>query len=383
MNVCVYLLLYFVFIAADEYEKCTRLLSGSDYIRMADGLTETALRSQRYKELCSLLSVSLSEANAQCSSFLSTLTLDGDAPLAHPTERLEALGKFSAGLDNQKQNVAELLACGKYLVEVLDILECSDTPKACEIRHKIEDTAHQLESIVSAIETKRSELAAEVILFAETEAEIKNIVCWLKTADAQRQSSCPVRLNEEDLSQQVETEKCQKDDAVRWQEHIDQVIKKCRQLRMEPKNYAGLSSQCTAVVTAAAEHTQQLEAVLQRLLRLQQDVDRIKHWMSDVVSMLTSKSELVDSSSERQTFIDNLSNQWRLKREELEDLWKLAQTLNNVEFSVDTGPLHQLLTDVERDWCQVSKSFVNYISAQVYLFLSCNLIIIVHSNDSA
>jgi len=345
---------------------------------MADGLTETALRIQRYKELCSLLDASLPEADTQCSSFLSALTPDGDAPLAHPTERLEALVKFTEVLDSQKQNVAELLACGRYLVDMLDILECSDTPKAHEIRHKIDDTAHQLDNIVNAIETKQCELAAEVIRFAETEAEIKNIVCWLKTTDAQRRSSCPVCLNEEDLSQRVETEKCQKDDAVRWQEHIDQVITKCRQLRMEPTNYAGLSAQCSAVVTAATDRAQQLEAVLQRLLDLQQDVDRMKHWMSDVASTLTSKSELVDSSAEQQTFIENLSNQWRLKREELEDLLQSAETLGgSVEFAVDSRPLHQLLTDVEHDWCQVSKLFVFYISTQVHLFPSCNVIIIM------
>jgi len=334
--------------------------------RMADSLTETALRSRRYKELCSLLAVSLSEADVQCSSLLSALTPDGDAPLAHPAERLEALIKFSATLDKQKQDVAELLACGKYLVEMLDILECSDTPKAHEVRHKIDDAARQLENVVNAIETKRSELAVEVVHFAETEADIKNIVNWLEAADAQRWSSSRLRLHEKDLSQQVEIERCQQDDAAKWQKHTDQVIAKCRQLRMEPTNYAGMSAQCNSVVASMTERTEHLEAVLQRLLSLQENVDCIKCWMSDAASSLTSKLTLVDSCAEQQTFVENFSNQWRIKRQEFADLLESAEKLGSSEFSLDRRPLQQLLTDVERDWCQLSKSFVNYVSAQVH-----------------
>ena len=334
---------------------------------MADSLTQTALRSQRYKELCSSLNVSLPEVDILCSTFLSALTPNGDAPLAHPSERLESLVKFAGGLDKQKEDVAELLACGNYLVEMLAILECSDTPKAHEIRHKISDTTCQLEHIVDSIEAKQSELAQEIVRFTRTEADIKGIVNWLEAADLRRQSSS-LSLNEEDLSRQLEIEKCQKDDAVKWQEHVEHVIAKCRQLRMEPTNYAELSVQCNSVLSSTAQRTEHLEALLQRLVHLQQNVDSIKSWMSEAASSLTTDSTLVDCTTDQQTFIENFTNQWRTKRQEYEDVLESAETMDSVEFCLDRRPLHQMLADVERDWCQVSKSFVDYVLAQVHLF---------------
>jgi len=349
------------------YVDCTRLQHGHISNGVADSITQTALRSQRYKELCSLLAVSLPEVDVQCKSFLSSLTPDGDAPLAHPAERLEALSKFSTSLDNHKQDVAELLACGKYLMEMLDILECNDTPKAHEICHKLDSAARQLDHVINAIETKQSELSVEVTRFTETEADLKNIVNWLETAGVQQtQSSSHVCLNKTDLSRQVEIVKCQNDEAIKWQEHIDQVIAKCRQLRMDPANYAGLSAQCDAVVTSAAQRTEHMEALLRKLVDIQQNMDSVKQWMSDAAESLTSESTLVDHSVGQQTFVENFSNQWRLKRQELEGLLESTQTLDSAELCLDQSPLHQLLADVESQWCQVSKSFVDCVSAQVH-----------------
>ena len=311
------------------------------------------------------LAVSLPEVDVHCSSFLSALTPDGDAPLAHPAERLEALIKFSEGIDDHKQDVAELLVCGKYQVAILDLLECSDTPKALEIHRRIDDTSQRLENIVNAIETKRSELSVEVVHFAETEANIENIVNWLQAADAQKQSANTVILNEKELSQRVEIETCLKDDAVKWQEHIDQVTAECRQLRMAPVKYAGLSAQCSSIVMSMAERIKDLEVVWQRLVNLQRTADSIKCWISDAASSLTSKSALVDDFAAKQTFVENLSNQWRLKRQEFEELLESAQTLCSTGLCIDCTPLHQLLADIERDWCKVSQSFVKYVSAQV------------------
>jgi len=336
--------------------------------RMADSLVQASLRSQRYKELCSSLAVSLPEVDIQCSTFLSALTPDGDAPLVHPSERLESLVKFAGGLDKQKEDVAELLACGNYLVEMLAILECSDTPKAHEIRHKISDTARQLEHVVDAIESKQSELALEIVHFTRTEADIKDVVSWLEAADLRRQSSSLLGLNAEDLSRQLDVEKCRKDDAIKWQEHVEEVVAKCRQLRMEPTNYAGLSAQCNSVLTSAAQRTEHLEALLQRLVHLQHNVDSIKKWMSEAASSLISGSTLVDCSTDQQTFIENFTNQWRTKRQEYDDVLESAQTVDSAEFCLDRRPLHQMLADVERDWCQVSQSFVDYVLAQVHLF---------------
>jgi len=335
---------------------------------MDDSVAEIALRSQRYKELCSQVAISFQELDVQCNSFLSALTPDGDAPLAHPAERLEALVEFSGGLDTQKQDVAELLACGKYLVAILDLLECSDAPKALEIQHRIDDVAVQLESFVSAIEAKRSELAAEVVYFTEIEADLKKIVDWLESVDEQRQvSSSHVGLNVDDLSRQVEIEKCRKDEAVRWQHHINQVTARCRQLRMAPEKYAGLPARCNGLVSSAVQHTEHLEAVQQRLINLRQRAEDVKHWITDAASSLTCSSSSADDFAEQRTFIENLSNQWRSKRQEFEELLESVETFTSEELRLDRTSLDELFTDVERDWCQLSKSFVNYLSDQVRL----------------
>jgi len=337
---------------------------------MDDSVAEIALRSQRYNELCSQVAVSFQEVDAQCSSLLSALTPAGDAPVTHPTERLETLVKFSGDLDTQKQDVAELLACGKYLVAVLDVLECSDTPRALEIQRRIDDVAVQLESIVNAIEAKRSELAVEVVHFTETEADLEKIVDWLESVDKPRLlSSSRVSLSEESLSQQVVIEKSRKDEVVRWQQHIDQVTEKCRQLRMAPEKYAGLPARCKCLVTLAVQQTEHLETVQQRLINLRQRAESIKRWITDATSSLTCRSALVDNFAEQRTFIENLSNQWRLKRQEFEEMLESVKTFTSAELCLDHTPLDSLFTDVEHDWCQLSKSFVNYLSAQVCLVL--------------
>jgi len=341
---------------------------------MDDSVAEIALRSQRYKDLCSQVAVSLQEVDVQCSSFLSALTPDGDVPLAHPAERLETLDKFSGGLDTPKQDVTELLACGKYLVAVLDVLECSDTPKALEIQHRIDGVAVQLETVVNAIETKRSELVEEVEHFTKTEADLKKIVDWLECVDERRHLlSSRISLNKEGLSQYAEIEKCRKAEVIRWQQHIDEVTERCRQLRMSPEKYAGLPARCSCLVTSAIQHTEHLEAVQQRLVNLHKRAENIKCWITDAALSLTCRSALVDNFAEQRTYIENLSNQWRLKRQEFEELLASVETFASVELCLDSSPLDQLFTDVEHDWCQLSKSFVNYISDQVSL---CSLIIV-------
>jgi len=337
---------------------------------MDESVAEIVLRSQRYKELCSQVAVSLREVDVQCNSFLSALTPDGNAPLAHPAERLETLDNFSGGLDTTKQDVAELLACGKYLVAILDVLECGDTPKAQEIQHRIDDVTVQLESVVNAIEAKRSRLMEEVVHFSKTEADLKKIVDWLESVDEQRRSlSNRISLNEESLLRRAEIEKCWKDEVIRWQQHIDQVTERCRQLRMSPEKYAGLPARCSSLVTSAVQHTEHLEAVQERLMNLHQRAENIKHWITDATLSLTCRSVSVDNFSEQQTFIENLSNQWRLKRQEFEELLASVETFAtaSVELCLDPSTLDELFTDVEHDWCQLSKSFVNYVSDQVCL----------------
>jgi len=342
---------------------------------MDESITQTALTSRRYTELCSQLDVSLPDVNIQCNSFLSALTADGDASLAHPSERLEALIKFSGSFDSQKQDVAELLVCGKYLVAMLDLLDCSDTPKAQEIRCRLEKTSQLLENIVNVLEAKHSELSVEVAHFAEAEAEIVNIENWLEASEVRRQSYGPVSLSEKDLSQQIEIEKCQKDEAIKWQDHVGQVTARCRQLRMAPIKYAELSERCDSIVISALQRIEHLEEVLQRMVNLQQNVRDIKCWISDTASSLTKRSASVENLTEQQTFIENLSNQWRLKRQALEALLESGQTLGSTALSLDITPVQQLLTDTERDFCEVSQSFINYVSAQVYLFHQhyCNI----------
>lgn len=333
---------------------------------MEESVAEIALRSQRYKALCTKVAVSLQEADLQCSSFLSELTPDGDAPLVHPSERLKTLFKFSEGLDIPKQDIAELLACGNYLVAILDVLECSDTPKALEIQHKIDSVTDQLESIDKAVESKRAELAAEVVSFTETEADLEKIVSWLESADEQSHlTSSRVSLNEEGLLRRVEIEKCWKDEASRWQHYISEVISRCRQLRMAPEMYSGLQPQCSCLVSSAVQRTEHLEALQQRVINLHQRAENIKCWITAAASSLTCQSALVDNFPEQRTFTENLSNQWRLKRQEYEELLASVETFASVELCLDRTPLDQLFTDLEQEWCQLSESFVNYLSAQV------------------
>ena len=337
---------------------------------MDESITQTALTSQRYNELCSQLDVSLPEVHSQCDSFLSSLTADDDESLAHPSERLEALVEFSGGFDSQKQDVAELLVCGKYLIAILDLLDCSDTPKAQEIHCRLEKTTQQLEHIINALETKHSELSVEVARFAEAEAEIENIVTWLEAADIWRVSSGPVSLSEQNLSRQIEIEKCQKDEAVKWQKHVGEVTARCQELRMAPVKYAGLLERCDSIVMSAAERIEHLEEMMKRIEHLQRNADDLNCWISDTASLLTKRSSSVENFTEQQTFIENLSNQWRLKRQELEELLESAATLHTAELSLDLTPVHQLFTEIESDFCHVSESFVNYVSAQVCQLVS-------------
>jgi len=333
---------------------------------MDESVTQTSLTCQRYKELSSQLGILLPEFEIQCSTFLSSLTPDADTLLAPPTERLEALEKFSGSFDKQKQDVAELHDCGKCLVAILDLLDCSDTPKACEIRRNIDTTAQQMENIVTLLETRRSELTAEVELYAKAELEIENIVNWLEAVDAQMQSSSHLCLSEKDLTQQLGTEKCQKDTAVKWQEHSDEVTARCKQLRMAPVKYAGLLERCSTIVLSTDKHIKQFEDLQQKLVALQESADNMKCWMSDAASLLSGKSASVDTFTDRQMFVENLSNQWHLKRREYEELLESAKMLEIAEFSLDHSSVDELLLHIEHDWCQLSRLFVNYISAQVY-----------------
>jgi len=335
---------------------------------MDDSINETALRSRRYRGLCSQLAVSLPEVVDQCSSFLSALAQpDGDDAVSHPSERLAALNRFAEGLDGHKQDVAELLSCGKYLVAVLDILECSDTPKAHEIRHRIDNIGKQLENIVNCIEFKRSELALEVEHFTETEAEIEKIADWLESLDEQEQSiNQHVCLHEEDLRRRVELLKDRKADAEKWQNYVKQVVATCRQLRMAPLKYAGFSERCSSIVTLATQRSEHLDAVLRRLICMHQNAECIRSWISSMETSLTSNFTSIGSCVEQLTFVENMSNQWRLKKHELDDLLEAGRTVGEDEVvSLDRSALDQLLSDIEQRWCRLSKSLVNYVSTQV------------------
>ena len=162
-------------------------------------LTDTASKNKRYNELKRQLSKWLPETEARVEKCSADVV-----PGADPTRQMEEMKAVTGDVIAQGKLVDDLANIGADLVQILEELDCKDTPKAREIQGTVDSYQKRYDQIQEQVVEKQHKLNDAVVHSKDAVHNLDSLLKWTTETENLFKNMTPVSLDRDVLNEQIQ-----------------------------------------------------------------------------------------------------------------------------------------------------------------------------------
>lgn len=327
-------------------------------------LTDTASKNKRYNDLKRQLSKWLPDMESRVEKCSADI-----APGADPSRQLDEIKAVTGDVIAQGKLVDDLCNVGSDLVQILEELDCKDTPKAREIQGTVENVQTRYDQIQEEVVDKQHRLNDALVQSKDAVHNLDSLLKWTTETENLFNNMTPVSLDREALNEQIQAHRVLTSDIENHKGQVDAIVDQC-QGQGEDDKVNNLLDRFDSLISHAQDRGNELEDVVQKLGTLHGNVNQLESWLTNAVHSLKRESADFDHDSLKNK-IENLYRQKQSKQADLDNIKKIGRALINDPNTGDKNRLRETLADTQAKWHDLTELLVQMISFAVSL--SCTI----------
>ncbi|ELT90303.1 hypothetical protein CAPTEDRAFT_205084 [Capitella teleta] len=317
-------------------------------------LNETAAKNKQYQQLRDQLQAALPQLQKAVESCT-------DAAGSDPERQLEELKGVTADVIAAGKVMEDLRKVGENLVEILEELDCKETPKAVEIQSSVDGLQAVFDEVQEEVVDKQHRLNSAVAQSKDVGHNLAALLEWVDEMDGTFSSMKPVSLNREALTQQIQEHKLLSSDIDNHHPQVDTVVEQCQDQGLQDDRVNELLDRFDRLIGLTEERGTELEEVVQKLGNLHGNVHQLESWLGGAVHSLKRESSDFDHDSLK-TKIENLYQHKQTKQKDLDNIKNVGKELIDDPRTGDKHQLREVLADVQGKWHDLTELLVQMIS---------------------
>lgn len=346
----------------DRYKKVV-----GDCAALMDKLSDTAAKNKRFNQLKNDLEEALPALKEDVGNCHDEVQQGSD-----PQEQLEGLNAVTANVIAKGKEVEDLKKVGQELVDILEELDCKNTPKAHEIQETMDAIQGEFDEIQEEVVDKQHKLNAAVAQSKDVGHNLAALLGWVDEVDQIFNEMKPVSLDRETLTQQIQAHKVVTADIENHRPQVDTVVEQCQeQPGTSDEAVNELLDRFDNLISRSEDRGTELEDVVQKLGNLHNNVHQLESWLAGAVHSLKRESSDFDHDSLKNK-IENLYQHKQGKQKDLDNIKSVGKELIDDPRTGDKHYLRETLADVQGKWHDLTELLVQMISFAVSATLAAS-----------
>ena len=182
-------------------------------------LSDTAAKNKQYNQLRAQLGQTLPALEQRLGTCEEEITPGVDAK-----EQLEDLKGITADAIVQGKCVEDLQNVGHDLIQILEELDCRDSPKAREIQNTVDTAQTSFDRIQEGVVDKQHKLNAAVVQSQDVNYNLNSLLQWIGDTEDLFDSHPLVSLDKAKLDDQIQAHRVIASDVENQRGQIDYVV---------------------------------------------------------------------------------------------------------------------------------------------------------------